>query len=201
MTTAIARFRGASLVRGFNAAIMGQTVALSEYRVALHASSNPNFLTSFDGGACDCGVWVGEEPLAGSNTDKLFKLRNSHLTAIVPLDIKTAIPKADLKGNIIWAMTFTVKQYHLCGAIILTSPYEPDFVALIPMEYIRRRMGQALLGDCRLEMAFKGVRPAWTLLPLPPFPPEIAPYMMPLGQLGNAIAGIRNFTRGTFPAW
>ncbi|KAI4125126.1 MAG: hypothetical protein LQ341_007002, partial [Variospora aurantia] len=139
MTSIAARAKGASLVKGFNGAIQAQVLALAEYQVARHASSNPNFVRAAEGGVFDCGIWVGDEALVGSMTDKFFQITSSNRRSVVPAEIKSVTPKSDHKGNVWWRLNLSAVQYDRGGAVFITSPYEPDFVAVVPMEYIRRR--------------------------------------------------------------
>ncbi|KAL8991011.1 MAG: hypothetical protein Q9177_000468 [Variospora cf. flavescens] len=200
MTSIAARAKGASLVKGFNGAIQAQVLALAEYQVARHASSNPNFVRAAEGGVFDCGIWVGDEALVGSMTDKFFQITSSNRRSVVPAEIKSVTPKSDHKGNVWWRINLSAVQYDRGGAVFITSPYEPDFVAVVPMEYIRRRTTRRS-GDRIQLLEFKGFRPDWTLNAMPAFPPELHPFMMPINRLGDAVGAIRDFTRGTSQSW
>lgn len=200
MTSIAARAKGASLVKGFNGAIQAQVLALAEYQVTRHASSNPNFVRAAEGGVFDCGIWVGDEALVGSMTDKFFQITGSNRRSVVPAEIKSVTPKSDHKGNVWWRINLSAVQYDRGGAIFITSPYEPDFVAVVPMEYIRRRTTRRS-GDRIQLLEFKGFRPDWTLHAMPAFPPELHPFMMPINRLGDAVGAIRDFTKGTSQSW
>ncbi|KAL8762040.1 MAG: hypothetical protein Q9184_001887 [Pyrenodesmia sp. 2 TL-2023] len=203
MTSTRARAKGSSLVKGFEQAILHQGVALAEWKVAQHASANPHYLRCFDGGVCDGGIWVGDEVLEGHTTDKFFEHRSTGRWAIICLDQKTMCPRSDHKGNILWHVSFSQAQWANCAAVIITSLHEPEFLALVPMEYFHNKMDAKLRKSTAkyVYIVLRSSRPSWTLHPFLGLPSSMSGFMMPIAQLGKALNALRDFARGRSDKW
>ena len=203
MTSASAREHGASLALGFRIAALQQTVYLSEARVFNYASTNKHFLRGFEGGINDCGLYVGDQTLSdGTQTDKMFELdklyRTSHEKPVLPIEIKTISPKGNGNANMAWSLSFSRKQYDTCQAVLVNTVKEPDLIALIPMHYIRQRIGNpAEDGDKIADF----IRPLWTIHPAQAYPPEMAPFILPIAMLGRALESMRDYAVGATKQW
>lgn len=204
MTTETAEERHVSLYQSFLHSVTLQWAFLSECRVFDHVD-DPNFLRGFEEGAVDCGFFIGDGSLHGSKTDILFHLRQScpNSKLIFPLDIKTIGHAFDQKENIQYMIGFSSSQYAACQAIIIAAPQEPDFFALVPMEYIHRRSKGKKSHSTRgsFELVSDMHRPLWTLHQFPPFPPEMAPFMVPAAHLGRMLQSMREYGMGNIAAW
>lgn len=197
MTSLQARAKGASVSTAFFLAVRNQVAALAESRVFEHID-NDYVLRGFEFAPADLGLYVGARPARGTSTERLCELVQAHPgdKSIIPIDIKNISPKIDHTGNVGWSMIFHGTQRSLCQAVVVAAAaFEPDFVALIPMEYLRPRIGSS--GALYPET----YRPLWTLHRPPAFPTEWAPFMVPLTQLGRALECMRLYAIGESHDW
>ncbi|KAI4273778.1 MAG: hypothetical protein LQ337_004410 [Flavoplaca oasis] len=170
-----------------------------------------NFLRAFEGGIVDCGLFLGNELPGGSPIDILFQLQLScgEEPLIVGLEVKAFVHiAADNAGNVTYYLAFASQaQYDAAEALVITSPSEPDFVALVPMRYIRLRVEK--LQEKRKkkndryshEEIFDYHRPLWILHKLPAFCPELRPFMLRAVQLGGALHNMREYAKGNIEEW
>ncbi|KAL9034962.1 MAG: hypothetical protein Q9180_005116 [Flavoplaca navasiana] len=203
MTSAGAREHGASLAIGFRIAALQQTVYLSESRVFNHADANKHFLRGFEGGINDCGLYVGDQTLSdGTQTDKMFELderyRDSRENPVLPIEIKTISPKGNGDANMSWSLGFSRKQYDTCQAVLVNTVKEPDLIALIPMYYIRQRIRTPAKDGDKIA---DHIRPLWTIHPAQAYPPEMAPFILPIAMLGRALENMRDYAIGATKLW
>ena len=198
MTSEKSRLSGGSLALGFNLAILTQIAYLAESRVCKAAGHNQNFLRAFEGGQHDCGLFKGSPSLGGGTlTSKIFKLSRSYNDEddlIIPLEVKNPGPTGDYQRNVSWRFEITESQVNRCQALIITSPKEPGFVVLLPMHYHRQRA-------VNLQRGGGTYRPLWSLHPLPAFPPEWSPFVLPMSQLVNALTNMLDYANGSTAAW
>ena len=102
-------------------------------------------------------------------------------------------------GTARWSLSLTPQQMRTCQALIITTPKEPDFVILLPAHYIRQK--KEAHKDGSANFFTRGFRPLWTLHPLPAFPPELTPFVLPLSELGQAVADMRDYITGAANEW
>ncbi len=168
---------------------------LAEARVcqaAVEGTDGGFFVRAFEFAQCDAGLYVGPGHLTGNMTERGFQLFHSQgqQESLVPLDIKSISPHFTRKWAS-WPITVKTGQRKLCQAIILPSAQDPDYVALLPLEYLCRNGSDKTTNDTR------GLPHQWLLHPLPAFPPELTPAVLPLSQLQSALANLRAFAQGS----
>ncbi|KAL9023902.1 MAG: hypothetical protein Q9180_008069, partial [Flavoplaca navasiana] len=172
--------------RSFGAAVKQQYLCLVESTIC-RAVDNPHFIRAFEGGRNDCGMFLEDQGLTGTLTERFFRAVDRN-APIILLEIKTVSPVADNRGNISWKIEFSTDQLRSCQAVLVASTAAPDFVALIPMHLIKKRK------DLKKGIAiYETYRPLWSIHPPPPFPPEFAPFLVPLNQLGRALERMREY--------
>lgn len=158
------------------------------------------FVTAFEGGRNDCGVYIGSEDLPKNPSERLLTLLRwvTNENLIVPLEIKFSVPQWHKREKIvIWAFKFREFQRKTCQAVIIGTQKDPSFVAFIPMHYIlesHKSVKELRVESLRLKLD-------WTLHNLPGFPPEWEPYLVPIERLGEAIAIMRDFVLGRLGCW
>ncbi|KAL8657104.1 MAG: hypothetical protein Q9226_002256 [Calogaya cf. arnoldii] len=170
--------------RSFSAAVKQQYLYLVESTIC-RAVDNPHFIRAFEGGRNDCGMFLEDQELTGTLTERFFRAVSSN-APIILMEIKTVSPVADNRGNISWKIEFSKEQLKSYQVVLVASTAAPDFVALIPMHLIKQRKdlkeGKAI---------YETYRPLWSIHPPPLFPPEFSPFLVPLKQLGRALECIR----------
>lgn len=184
----------------------GAVAYLAEARVCqLGIEAHSNFLRSSEGGANDCGLFMESELPEMSATDRLFSLQESPASKrnnVVTLEIKDLSPRADGRANIYWSCSITIGQAKTAQVFILTSAAEPDYIAFIPAFYFHDKRTVAYLSTAgNLDAAFWSVRAAWTVHPLPAFPLELSPCMLPLGKIKAALSNFYAFASGDIDCW
>ncbi len=183
--------------RSFSRAIMQQYWCLVEYRIFSEVN-NIHYIRAFEGGANDCALVVDDTSLTGTLADRIFRLQRpeNYNVKLVAMEIKSMSHGADNAGNVTWKVHFSKRQADVCEAVIITACEEPDLVALVPMTYVRARMNRKKTLEIN-DLC----RPLWTLHCLSPFPPSMAPFMVPLARLGRALETMRAYARGITSNW
>ncbi|KAL8869709.1 MAG: hypothetical protein Q9174_004068 [Haloplaca sp. 1 TL-2023] len=191
--------QGVNLARSFAHAGNQYTSSLSELQV-FDQFSQPYFLRAFEGGQNDCGIYVGDALPGGTMTDRLFELRHHQRErrVVLPLEIKTLSPISNGHGALMWEMLFSKEQMDNTQAVIVTTPFEPEYFAFVPMKYLQPRQMSDLE---RWHVNMQGQRPLWTVHAPPGFPPELAPFIIPASQLGVALESMRDYAMGNTDAW
>ena len=159
--------------------------------------TNPHFVTSFEGGRNDGGVLLGSIAIGDDITERYVTTvdTDNGEQDVVTVEVKSLSPRADTNKSVTWGYRFTQSQLDSCQAVILISPKDPDYVALVPIHCIRHNERST-----RTVFVSQPFRPLWTLHPLPAFPPELAPFIRPLAQLGEALAHMRDVTNASLQA-
>jgi len=192
------------LFKSYNSAILTMVAFSAEARVcAITAQANPYFVRAFEGGGADCVVCTKSDELEGSSADRTFAMldsidRGDPEKGLIAIECKNISPRTDQEANILWTFVLTEYQRRYCQLVILTSARDPDFVVGLPMRYIDLKFPNRR-GDT--EITFYGLRALWTLHSVPAFPPELAPFTLPLVRLGDALAQVRDFANGVQESW
>ncbi|KAL9042304.1 MAG: hypothetical protein Q9180_000700 [Flavoplaca navasiana] len=191
--------KGAKLVAGFYSHLVTLCSALAESRL-FDRVKHPRLVRGFESGVNDCGLIVGPDDVPGGTpTDRSFALRQDHNgnTVVVPMEIKYASIAHDESGNAVYHFGLTEDQWDTVQAIILRNFQEPDYVAVIPIHYIRQR----LKGEYCSGGIFDHLRPLWTLHPLPSFAHELAPFITPIARLYETLNSMYQYANGSGKAW
>ena len=174
--------------------IRSQVAYLVEARLCQAAAAGTDgryFVRAFECAQCDAGLYVGQGDLIGNATEQSFQLLDSQQEqeSLVPLDIKSISPRFNERWAS-WAFHTELAQKQCCQALILSSAQEPNYVALVPLQHFSRTFGKS-------DHHFSGFPHHWILHPLPAFPPELTPTILPLSQLASALANLRAFAQGS----
>lgn len=153
------------------------------------------FIRGCEFGQCDAGLYVGRGNVDGNATERSFQLLDSQQEqeSLVLLDIKSISPHFTYKWSS-WLLHAQLGQKEHCQAIILSSAQEPNYVALVPMQYVYPMKSDK--GGSPVYYT-SGFAYHWILHPLPAFPPELTPFILPLSQLASALANLRTFAQGS----
>ena len=175
-----------------------QVAFLVEARLCQAAAEGTDgryFIRAFEWGQCDAGLYVGRGDLIGNATEQSFQLLVSQQEqgSVVPVDIKSISPGLGHEGAL-WLVQSSPGQSESCQTLIISSTQEPNYVALVPMQYIY--LTKSAKGG-RRSYYTSGFAHHWILHPLPAFPPELMPFILPLSQLARALANLRAFAQGS----
>ncbi|KAL8799106.1 MAG: hypothetical protein Q9182_006139 [Xanthomendoza sp. 2 TL-2023] len=219
---------GASLVNNFHGVLVQSCTVLSESRF-FEVAKHCRLIRAGESGRNDLGISITPNAVLGDTTaDKFFALGRNHTgcPVVIPGDLKTYSPIHDSNGNVVWHFQLSRDQCRTSQFIILMSFQEPAYVALIPMTYISQRLKRSPAGG-KMEQrpaAFQvehqrgreensvarregtvtiqdHCRPLWTLHPIAGFAPELAPFMLPLARLDQALENIYQYTIGAAKEW
>ena len=191
----------------YERSVSSQVAALSEFqvgRVLAEDSEHSRYIIwSPEGGNNDFGILVDSEypnGLEGDGTSKFMQLVSSNIRpdSIVPLDIKSFMAVA-IYGSASWILHLSLQQMKTCQAVIIVSPKEPDFVILLPVQYLRQRKDAGQGKETIFN--FTGDRILWKLHPLPAFPSQLTPFVLPFSGLGQAVADMRDYHTGVATSW
>ena len=202
---------GDSLKWRVDRSTLSQVASLAEFRVAraLVGDGGPSggesyIVRSPEGGDNDLGLLIGEEDPQGLNRDSTIRFMqlislNVESNHIVPLDIKSMMPTLD-HGSAHWRLNLTPRQLKTCQALIIITPEEPNFVILLPIQYL---CGAKVwyTPDGGALYSFTGPRPLWTLHPIPAFPPKLTPFVLPFSGLREAVEDMRDYATGSVGQW
>lgn len=193
-----------ALTRTYAGSLRVQVAYLSEARICEIAGKadeiSPNFVKAFEGGRVDCGVYQGPTRLPDDSTKKQFAVSEADTNekTILPVDLKDIAPVCH-KEAIYWIIHVSVNQAKTCQAIIINAAKDPDFIAVLPIHYIRHHLLE--VSRTGKHIYSKPFRPLWTLQQLPAFPPELAPFMIPTSSVGQLLANMRAFDSETSNVW
>ncbi|KAL8854856.1 MAG: hypothetical protein Q9221_000362 [Calogaya cf. arnoldii] len=158
------------------------------------AEQYPYFIKGFEGSQMDCALSLEDTVFQGSSpTNRVFSLFDSFdldSIMVIAMDCKDLGPRTDQKGNISWGLEFTKPQREHAQFVIMSSSYEPGWVAVCPLYYLHGGLGPV---DAKYRLI--GFRAGWLLHQLPAFLPEFTPFVLPLRLLGEALANIRKFAK------
>ena len=134
--------------------------------------------------------------MQGSATERLFAAMDidDGKAQVLPIEVKCPAARADEKANVYWTVDFRASQVDTCQIVIVSSIAERAFVAMFPMQVLRERMPnleRGRPGTTQRRYLSAAFRARWQLHSLPPFPPEWAPFILPIDTLGSALARIR----------
>ena len=207
---ALQTFRWSDTVRRYHHSTLSQVAALAESLVGRVIANNigPSGLPDRhkyivrgpEGGDNDFGIVVGPElpgGLGGNDLEKYMSLVNSQEATVITLDVKSLMRNSTF-GTAIPVVHLTPRQVDTCQVLIIIIPTDPNFVALLPVHYHQREK------TCRkkgIHYYFSGVRVSWTLHPLPTFPPELTPFLLPFSGLARAVTDIRDYSVGLTTEW
>ena len=216
------------MMRGYRSYTRIMVAAISEAHISRMAlDQTPHFVRAFEGGRADGGILAQGSGLQGSAADRLLALglldtvvtssggqmneragdavqaqRGNNHVQCFGVDFKSISPCYDGKRFVSWPFHFTKAQWHSCEAVVLTSSQEADYVALLPMGYIRAaKSGVDFPKVGALCIYGRGFQPQWILQALPAFPPELAPFMLPSSRLGVAFDSLRSSAGGRVGTW
>ena len=176
--------------------------ALAESRVSKAIAGVRDVVWSPEGGKNDFGILVAEG-LEGNDIRKLVHLTDAGVVGskpIVPLDVKLIMPQS-IYGSAMWFVHLTQEQIKTCQALIITTPKEPDYFILLPVHYLRCQNKVEVSKKESTQFWFRGVRPAWTLHPVPAFPPKLTPFISPFSGLQQILADMRDYATGSATQW
>ena len=164
-------------------------------QAAAEGTDGRYFIRAFECGQCDAGLYVGRGKMIGNATERSFQLLDSQQEqeSVVPVDIKSISPALGQEWAS-WLLHAERGQRESCQALILSSTQEPNYVALVPMQYLYPEESDK--GGPQLYYT-SGFAHHWILHPLPAFPPELTPFILPLSQLASALANVREFAQGS----
>ena len=163
----------------------------------------PSFVRAFEGGVTDCGLYMGLRNPDGDLADKVLSVLEAKdpQGRVIPIEAKDLAPITDLKANVYWIYHFTKRQAEHCQVAIISVAKDPEYVALLPLHYYRKRgrmtddsNGQVPIYSCLL-------RPRWLLHSVPAFPPELAPFILPINDLSQALENIYTYAIGHKNDW
>lgn len=194
-------FRDADILRSYSIALRNQVAYSAQAQVCQVATAaNPFFVTSFEGGGNDGGIRLGSPSVGEDITDRFFDTVKGDTSTrdLVPVDIKSIAPKADNRGEaVVWLFELTGSQSKSCQVAILVAAKDPGYVAVVPVYCLRQR--RMTPSGSKMRNHTQHIRPVWTLHPLPAFPPEFAPFIRPISQLGEALTNVRDITIANLP--
>ena len=180
----------------YSKAVRNYTAYLAEAQVCNIASQScPSFIRSFEGGVTDCGLNTSLERLSILEAD-------DSRARVIPIEVKNIAPMPDHKGNLYWVYTFTRLQTQHCQIVIVTAAKDPQHVALLPLYYFRKRHSEQFQGKQeRVPLYSCTLRPRWLLHSMPAYPAELAPFILPIDDLGQALKDVQLYATGQVNVW
>ena len=132
-------------------------------------------------------MYLGPELSAGSTLDRLSSLEANDVRRhdLAAFDIKAPLEQHDKQGNFYLMITKPSQQQREQSQVyIIYSARNPNFVALIPSRYLKKKDDYIMLHS---------FRPPWTIQPITPFAPQLSPFIVPVAQLGQALENLREY--------
>lgn len=186
-------------LRAYQSGLLNIVAFLSEARIRQLAGEQVDFFVEGpEGSTNDAAIFVGSEtlPTASGPATTWFVGLPPHRRkkTLAALDIKSFAAKCDNKRGTFFSIHIQPGQRRSCQALIVVSPKEPDFVVLIPMHYLPATTQSDIIDSL-------GMRPLWTLHPLPAFPPEYTAFVTPVAQLGLRLENMRAYYNKSSDTW
>ena len=188
-----------SYISSFRSNLIGTVAEALVSEVALGSSqSHDFFIKAFEGGRMDLGLYLGSEPVTGTATDRLYWLlkHKSRTLCIYPGDVKHFSATTDDHGGLYWRLCLTESQAKDCQFLVVISAADSHTVALIPTAGYQDRLTPTVKTIYTSTIRWFHLSQA-----LPAFPPQWAPVLLPLSQLGEALANMRAFVLGESAQW
>lgn len=205
-----------SVKRSYFSGIINLVSKIAEHNVC-HAAYQQDifFVQAFEAGNIDCGLVLDQRKAdlldyTTLNTERLMLFTEYGVqksTPIIPLEIKSANPCFQHTGNALTTWCFSNEQWKKAEVAILVSIKDPKSIGMVPMKILRRNdksrspMFNCLSREKRTWLSSISIRPMWTLHPLAAFPPELAPFMLPLDELGQAFGDIKQMNLDQSNIW
>ena len=87
-----------------------------------------NIVRAFEGGRHDCGWYTGPRQLPSSGIERMLTVSEER-AQLIPLDVKSNLPRSSADGEITWKWKFTKIQWEYCQAALLFSIKHPTVLA------------------------------------------------------------------------
>ncbi len=187
-----------AIAQSLHAIVRCGAAALLEANICQTANDgSPYFVRGIEHATSDFGILTSEtvvREMPQDATDRYFTLfrgyRTSSRNLVIPGDIKSMVYLAhsEQKTNRVGrkymkaVLKLTRDQAKDIQVLFLCCLTEPDWMAIVPMSYVRDRLYQ-FGGGYGLYL---GTMPT-TMYQLNPFPPSLAPFIMPTDMIGEAI--------------
>lgn len=202
------RVRISKAERAYNGILSKMAATILEFHICHKASrQDPFFIQAFEGGQVDCGLILeSSQTRDGPGSTSPNSQRLMHYTKygieknlpILPGEIKSATPCSDKSGCLKVMWEFTKQQWDKAAIVILGSIKDVNVIAMLPMAILHHIRASELplfriaVYEDFVQVESTKVRPIWTLHPLAAFPAELAPFLLPLNQVGQMCNNIKN---------
>ncbi|KAL8680694.1 MAG: hypothetical protein Q9186_003134 [Xanthomendoza sp. 1 TL-2023] len=181
----------------YHRATNAQVASLAEATTCINAArQSEHFISGFEGSQVDWALSLMDTVFASSSpTNRVFAVFESNLKRlkIIGGECKDMGPRSDSRGNLYWIFKMRPAQWQHTQFLIISSSYDRGMVVVLPRHYLYRKSNDAE------QYRIRGFRAYWILHALPAFPPEYAPFVVPLARLGEALEAIRRYARGEIP--
>ena len=164
-------------------------------------SSHPYYVIGEEQAVCNGAVYIGDNSLPTNAVDRHFEiLKTTATSTVLPLDYKTSVGRVIFRtaedgtrqGNRLWTIEVSGSQALVCTTLVVQFPQNPDFVALVPLLWLSKRLPTYKhFGDTnkKIHLTFPAV----------PFgfhkpgnvPLQLTPFLMPLEDLPEALTSMR----------
>ena len=175
-------------------------------------SADPHFFRSFESWPNDAAIIVDTqraESLPQHSTDRLLTLYqdyvDSQTTVFIPVEMKSFqystrsqkgkhdFDEEQMKETNVSAhhgmnaiIKFSKAQVKDCDILLITSVACSDWIAVLPMEYVRQHMGPEERARGRYQFSLGAT--AFSLVQACPFPPSVSPFLVPKTDVALAVA-------------
>lgn len=185
------------LLKHFLMCLRIHCASLSEMRVCSVAESTTQyFLRGVEGARNDCAI--STVPITSvKDGQRLLLKESSKEPHVIPMEIKMVSPWLHKDHTVRWSCKFTRTQSATCEVVLISSILDPCFLAVIPMQYVRRRLHNFK----RRRLEALGVQGARMLLAPSAFPAEWGPFLVPMLKWPSAQDSIRGYKDGSKDKW
>lgn len=182
---------------------VGGLVYEAEVARLLESDPSVQWVKSPEFGVVDLALYLGDDTLDSGLTDRFFQLKKKYHGSkdkkFLCIEIKRISWQLHERTTKPWTMTIKMRraQADMCDAIIIGSPEDPEWVALMPYA-------------CLVDMAKRGATgkvhrtniascPSFCLRS--DFPPELCPFVMPKSYLLKALQSLRDWAKDPSKQW
>ncbi|KAG8532797.1 uncharacterized protein KY384_002675 [Bacidia gigantensis] len=162
--------------------------SLMEARITQFATQHAHVVPGCEYARNDLALYLGPLPFPPIANDRLLHLikNNRRAKVLILMDTKSVEAYlASRDGHVYYEFHMTAEQTSSCQILLIGSSQDPDFIAFIPKHLIWPRRARK---DCVFQSLRIDVKDRFE--PVPAFPPEMEPFLIPMTSLQVAIANM-----------
>ncbi|KAL9035862.1 MAG: hypothetical protein Q9180_004622 [Flavoplaca navasiana] len=182
-------------LRAYNYRLIRFVAYALEEKIGRLATEQCDFAVRGEFAPCDGALVIPDGIVLprGGDAEDLFTLTEKckGKAVLAGYDAKYFMARNDNGQGSQTLYSTTKDQREHCKVLILATPKEPDFLVVLPYNYVPRNPKDHENESTGIYMP--PFRPEWALHPAPAFPAEYGPFIVHITYLGQALKNMKDF--------